>query len=70
MKKGIFFLYTGGTEMPTGFYPWAWISVYPKAAALAAGATYTSWQKRDGVTFACCPDGVRPVTFLLEAVDE
>lgn len=56
--------------MPTGFYPWAWISVYPKAAALAAGATYTSWQKRDGVTFACCPDGVRPVTFLLEAVDE
>lgn len=69
-EEGDTFLYTGGAEMPTGFCPWAWISVYPKAAALAAGAAYTPWQKRDGVTFACCPDGVRPVTFLLEAVDE
>ena len=68
-EEGDIFLYTGGAEMPTGFCPWAWISVYPKAAALAAGATYTPWQKRDGVTFACCPDGVGPDTFFALGAD-
>lgn len=40
------------------------------AAALSAGATFTPYQKREGVTFGCCPDGMRPVTFLLEAVEK
>lgn len=56
--------------MPEGFCPWAWVSVYPKVAALYAGATYTPYQKNEGTTFGCCPDGMRPVTFLLEAVEE
>lgn len=68
-QEGDTFLYTGGAEMPSGFCPWAWVSIYLKAAALSAGATYTPYQKREGVTFGCCPDGMRPVTFLLEAVE-
>lgn len=69
-EEGDCFLYTGGAKMPEGFCPWAWVSVYHKVSALSAGASYTPYQKKEGVTFGCCPDGMRPVTFLLEAVDE
>ena len=54
--------------MPEGFCPWAWVDIYPSVSALSNGATCTPWQNRDGVNIVCCLDGVRPVTFLLEAV--
>ena len=68
-EEGDTFLYTGGAEMPEGFCPWAWIDIYRSVSALSCGATYTPWQKRDGMSIACCGDGVRPVSFLLEAVE-
>ncbi|MCI8475029.1 MAG: TIGR04076 family protein [Oscillospiraceae bacterium] len=68
-QEGDSFLYTGGAEMPQGFCPWAWIDIYSRVAALSAGGTYTPWQRWDGVNIVCCIDGVRPVSFLLEAVE-
>ena len=68
-EVGDTFLYTGGAEMPEGFCPWAWIDVYRSVSALSAGATCPPWQKRDGVSVVCCTDGIRPVTFLLEALE-
>ncbi|OUN83551.1 TIGR04076 family protein [Flavonifractor sp. An52] len=68
-EEGDTFLYTGGAEMPAGFCPWAWIDIYRSVSALSCGATYTPWQKDEGATVVCCTDGIRPVTFLLEAVD-
>ncbi len=67
-QEGDSFFYNGGAEMPEGFCPWAWVDIYPSVSALSNGATCTPWQKRDGVNVVCCLDGVRPVTFLLEAV--
>lgn len=69
-QEGDTFIYTGGAEMPEGFCPWAWVNIYPKVSALSAGASYTPWQKKDGVNIGCCPDGIRPVTFLMEAYTE
>ncbi len=68
-REGDRFLYTGGAEMPEGFCPWAWIDIYHSVSALSAGGSHTPWQKREGVNVVCCTDGVRPVTFLLEAVE-
>lgn len=68
-EEGDTFLYTGGAEMPGGFCPWAWVDIYRSVGALSCGANYTPWQKRDGVNVLCCTDGVRPVSFLLEAVE-
>ena len=68
-EEGDTFLYTGGAEMPAGFCPWPWIDIYRSVSALSCGATYTPWQKEEGATVVCCTDGIRPVTFLLEAVD-
>lgn len=69
-QEGDTFLYTGGAQMPENFCPWAWNDLYAEVSALACGATYTPWQKQDGVSIACCSDGIRPVTFLLEAVEK
>ena len=62
---------SGGRHLPLHrrFCPWAWIDVYRSVSALSAGATFTPWQKRDGVSVVCCTDGIRPVTFLLEALE-
>lgn len=51
------FLYTGGAEMPAGFCPWAWIDLYRSVSALSCGASYTPWQRREGVNVVCCTDG-------------
>ena len=60
-------VYTGSAEMPAGFCPWAWIDLYRSVSALSCGASYTPWQRREGGNVVCCTDGLRPVTFLLEA---
>ena len=39
--EGQSFLYTGGTERPEGFCPWAWIDIYRSVNALATGSTFT-----------------------------
>ena len=70
VNEGDVFVYNGGAEMPKGLCPWAWIDLYSSINALSAGATCTPWQKRDGMSIVCCRDGVRPVSFLLEAIDE
>ena len=68
-QEGDTYLYTGEAVMPEGFCPWAWVDIYSRVAALSAGGSHTPWQKRDGVNIVCCLDGVRPVTFLLEAAE-
>lgn len=69
-RVGQTFLYEGGAEMPPGFCPWAWVNIYHPVSALSGGATCTPWQKREHMNVVCCPDGIRPVTFLLEAEEQ
>ncbi len=68
-QVGDVFFYRGGAEMPEGFCPWAWIDIYHSVSALSLGATCTPWQKREGTSVVCCTDGIRPVSFLLEALE-
>ena len=69
-QEGDTFFYTGGAEMPAGFCPGAWIDSSRSVSALSCGATYTPWQKQDGASVVGCTDGLRPVTFLLEAEEQ
>ena len=70
LKEGDTFLFEGSAVMPQGFCPWAWIDIYRGVNALSAGASYAPWNNRDGLQVLCCTDGVRPVVFLVEAVEE
>jgi uncharacterized repeat protein (TIGR04076 family) len=70
LEEGDTFVFEGEAVMPAGFCPWAWIDIYRGVSALAAGATYAPWNNRDGLQILCCIDGVRPVIFKVEAIEE
>ncbi len=56
--------------MPKDFCPWAWIDIYRGVSAISAGATYAPWNSKDSQQIFCCTDGVRPVVFLVEALED
>lgn len=69
LHVGDTFLFEGNAQMPEGFCPWAWIDIYQSVNAISAGATFAPWNRRDGQTIVCCTDGIRPVIFKVEAVE-
>ena len=61
-----------GWQKPEGFCDSAWDSVSPFVMALAHGGEnlYDGWMKNPRSAMISCNDGFRPVSFLLEALDE
>ena len=68
LEEGQTFIYEGGAEMPEGLCPWAWINIYPTCSTLNMGGFDNQWYARGDLRVVCCTDGVRPVSFLLEAM--
>ncbi len=63
-----------GLNMPDGFCSWAWQDISRMVLALQTGGTFnrglfSGWMREDGTAVACCTDGFRPVSFLLERVE-
>ena len=71
MKQGQSWI-ANGWEKPAGFCSSAWDTVSPFVMALAHGAEnlYDGWMKDPRSAMISCNDGFRPVSFLLEALDE
>ena len=71
MELGQVFM-CNGWEMPEGFCSSAWETVSPFVMALAHGAEnfYDGWMKNPRSAMISSNDGFRPVSFLLEAMDE
>ena len=61
-----------GWEKPEDFCPSAWESLSPFVLALSAGGEdlYDGWMKNKKSAMISCNDGFRPVSFLLEALNE
>lgn len=61
-----------GWEKPAGLCQSAWDSMSPFVMALAHGGEnfYDGWMKDPRSAMISCNDGFRPVSFLLEAIDE
>ncbi len=59
-------------ERPEGFCSAAWESVGPFVRELSRGGGnfYGGWMKNPASALVSCNDGFRPVSFLVEAVDE
>ena len=68
-EVGDSFVYTGGAEKPEGLCPWAWLSLYASVNALCAGANQNTWYRNSRTRIHCCTDGVRPVVFRLETIE-
>jgi len=71
MVVGQVFIANGWTR-PEGFCDSAWETVSPFVMALSHGAQnlYDGWMKNSRSAMISCNDGFRPVSFLLEALDE
>ena len=71
MRIGQVFVANGWAK-PEGFCDSAWATVSPFVMALAHGAEnfYDGWMKNPKSAMISCNDGFRPVSFLLEALDE
>jgi uncharacterized repeat protein (TIGR04076 family) len=61
-----------GWEKPDGLCQSAWESMSPVVLALSHGGEnlYGGWMKNPKSAMISCNDGFRPVSFLLEALDE
>ncbi len=61
-----------GWEKPAGLCQSAWDSMSPFVLALSHGGTalYDGWMKDPRSAMISCNDGFRPVSFLIEALDE
>ena len=71
MKEGQVFL-ANGWEKPEGFCQSAWDTLSPFVLALSHGAEnfYGGWRKNPRSAMLSCNDGFRPVSFLVETLDE
>ena len=71
MKTGQVFICNGWAR-PDGFCDSAWDTVSPFVMALSHGGEnlYDGWMKDPKSAMISCNDGFRPVSFLLETMDE
>ena len=63
---------TNGWEKPADFCESAWNTLSPFVMALAHGGEnfYDGWMKNPKSVLLSCNDGFRPVSFLVEALEE
>ena len=59
-------------QKPEGFCDSAWESIFPflKELANGGGNFYDGWMKNEKSAMISCNDGFRPVSFLLETIEE
>ena len=71
MEAGQVFI-ANGWQRPEGFCQSAWDSLSPFVLTLACGGEdiYDGWMKNRRSAMISCNDGFRPVSFLLEALEE
>ena len=71
MRIGDVFISLGGSR-PEGMCESAWESLSPFAMALSYGAEdfFDGWMKNKKSAMISCNDGFRPVSFLLEVIEE
>lgn len=71
MEEGQVFI-ANGWQRPEGLCESAWETMSPFVMGLAHGAEdfYEGWMKNPCSAMISCNDGFRPVSFLLETLDE
>ncbi|MBQ3775650.1 MAG: TIGR04076 family protein [Ruminobacter sp.] len=71
MREGMVFI-ADGWRKPDDFCESAWTSISSFVMTLACGGSgiYDGWMKNPRSAMISCNDGFRPVSFLLEALDE
>jgi uncharacterized repeat protein (TIGR04076 family) len=69
-KEGQVFTTDVFSTVPQGFCPWAWNDIYKELVGFASGGNFGMWYKDPNVIITCCTDGVRPVIFKIEKIED
>lgn len=71
LREGQVFI-ANGWQKPDGLCNSAWDTLSPFVLALSHGGSnfYDGWMKNPRSAMLSCNDGFRPVSFLVEALDE
>ena len=71
MREGMVFI-ANGWRRPEGLCESAWesMSAFVMALAHGGGGFYDGWMKNERSAMISCNDGFRPVSFLIEAMEE
>ena len=68
-KEGQEFYVRDIGEEPEGFCTWAWNDMHKFVLALMAGADFAG-MKQGNTCIVSCTDGIKPVVFKLERIDD
>jgi uncharacterized repeat protein (TIGR04076 family) len=59
------------TERPEGFgCDWAWDDIHKILMVLMLRGDFGNWMKDENTFIACCTDGIKPVVFKIERIQE
>jgi len=56
-------------NMPEGFCHHAWFGLYKNVSILRNGGGFSDWTG-ENMIYTACPDGIRPVIFKVERIEE
>ena len=68
-EEGQEFIVGPDGNRPEGFCGWAWRDVYKDVSVLRFGGNFSPWVP-EGVAITCCTDGIRPVSFKMERIED
>ena len=68
-EEGMEWIVNKRIDMPDGFCSWAWRDIYKDVSVLAMGGNFDPWVNK-GLIYTSCSDGIRPVSFLIERIEE
>ena len=63
------FIVEGFPQKPEGFCDWAWADIQRDIAMVLFGASMP-WLSQPRTAITCCTDGLRPVSFRVELLNE
>ena len=71
-EEGQEFIYNvfGEGKKPENFCDHAWVDIYTLVFALGMNAGFPTWMKNEKMIIGCCTDGIRPVIFKIERIED
>jgi uncharacterized repeat protein (TIGR04076 family) len=57
-------------EKPENFCSFAWRDIYKYVFTLLFDGNFGMWMKDSGSVIACCTDGIRPVFYKIERIED
>ncbi|HUT82691.1 MAG TPA: TIGR04076 family protein [Candidatus Bathyarchaeia archaeon] len=68
-EDGQEFIVDKNVRCPEGFCSYAWKDIFSDLRVLALGGDHEPWVEKPKM-ISCCTDGIRPVSFVLERLDD